>query len=91
MDVYTKYKPQGLEIFAFSTDTIQSKWKAGVRKHFTGWISVSDLKGTAGPLSRKYNVWYTPGFYFIDEKKKIIGKPMNIDYIDKQLELLLKK
>jgi hypothetical protein len=41
-------------------------------------------------LSEIYDTWSLPGLYLMDKARKIILKPMNIDYLQKSFPELFK-
>lgn len=90
-DLYEKYKDYGLEVFAFALDSSETDLKESVRSLKKGWINVSDMKGMDSPVCGLYNTWSLPGIYFMDDKRKITAKPMNMDYVKKEFEKLDKK
>lgn len=90
-DLYKKYKEYGLEVYAFALDSSAATWKKSLRVIKQGWIDVSDLKGLQSPVCNNYNTWSLPGFYIMDENRKIFAKPMNIDYVKKEFEKYEKK
>jgi len=90
-DLYKKYKTEGFEIYAVSLDTAETQWKTVLRKLKPGWINVINIIGMNNTVSKFYNTWSLPGLYLIDKKHILLSKPMNVDYLKKQLEAVYNK
>jgi peroxiredoxin len=88
--LYVQWQGKGLEIYAVSVDTDKDEWKKAVTEGAFPWINVCDLKGVDSDVFAKYNTWYTPGFYMLDENKKILSHPYLLVQIENQLRETLK-
>lgn len=88
--MYDLYKNKNFQIYSISMDTKEDSWKAAIRKNKMKFTTVSDLKGPGGPLSKQFNIIFTPQFFILDQNRKIISKPPNIDVLLKQINELMK-
>jgi len=84
--IYALYNPKGLEIFAYSLDSIKQNWVDATNRLNISWINTSDLKGYEGTPIKSYNIWSTPTFFLLDKDKKIIAKPANINILKEVLK-----
>ncbi len=83
-NIYSLYKPKGLEIFAYSLDSAKQNWIDATNRFNISWINTSDLKGYKSFPVKGYNIWSTPTFFLLDKDKKIIAKPASV-YILKEV------
>jgi thiol-disulfide isomerase/thioredoxin len=87
-NIYSSYKPKGLEIFAVSCDSIKEAWQSASEKYELPWINTCDLKGFKSIAIINYHIWQTPTFYLLDSDGKIIARPINAAAVKKDLESL---
>lgn len=81
--IYKKYKPHGLEVMAFFTQTDTLSWKKFIEeKDIVDWINVYDRYYLSN-FRNLYDVFTTPTFYILDENKTIIARKIDIEAIDK--------
>ncbi len=85
-NIYTTYKPKGLEILAVSLDSIKQNWTDATNLLNFPWINTCDLKGFKSPVIKDYNIWHTPVFFLLDKDKKIIAKPVNTTILKEKLD-----
>ena len=90
-ELYTKYKDDGFKIISVSLDTNEVQWKTALKNSKPKWTNIINTQGLNGPISKSYNVWALPRLYLIDKKQILLAKPMNVDYLKKQLEAFYKK
>jgi peroxiredoxin len=69
-----KYKPEGLELYMISMDSVQSDWELGIAEHRLACWHVSDLKGMQSPLIRQFGIRSLPTLYLLDKKGSIVAK-----------------
>jgi len=75
LELYTKYKEKGFEIYAVCLDEKKESWKQTVTHDKINWITVSDLKGSSNcEAAMIYGVTGIPQNYLIDQEGKIIAK-----------------
>jgi thiol-disulfide isomerase/thioredoxin len=85
-NIYTTYKPKGLEILAVSLDSIRQNWLDATNLFNFQWINTCDLKGFESTVIKDYNIWRTPVFFLLDKDKKIIAKPVNTAILKETME-----
>ena len=75
LELYTKYKEKGFEIYAVCLDEKKESWKQTVTHDKINWITESDLKGSSNcEAAMIYGVTGIPQNYLIDQEGKIIAK-----------------
>lgn len=88
-EVYSKYNPHGLEMFAVSYDDDDSKWRTAMEKENFSWINGSNLKGWNCPSASLYAVRGIPANVLITNDGIIVGKNLFGDKLrDKIKEVL---
>lgn len=73
LEVYNKYRAQGLEIYQVSVDTDKTAWATAVKEQNLPWISVCDGKGAASTAVALYNVATIPAVYVFDRNGDIVA------------------
>ena len=87
LEVYNKWKGQGLDVYALCVEPDEEKWKRFVNNfHLQDWHNVHD-PAYESRYYAKYHVDITPEVYVIDENHKIIAKDLHPN----QLDPILKK
>ncbi len=85
--VYEKLKAKGIgvEVMAVYTQIKREPWEKFIEeKDITDWINVYD-KYQLTNFRMLYNVYATPSIYLLDKNKKIIGKKLNFEQVEKFL------
>lgn len=85
--VYDKYKAKGFGVIGVSLDTDDAAWKKAIRSDGYTWTNLSDGKGFASPLSKKYNITSIPRNILIDRNGQILAKDLH----GKELEAMIQK
>ncbi len=83
------YNPENtgkLQIIAVSIDKSEDDLKKAIAENGYKWINIGELKGWEGPIVQEYGVVATPTFFVLDKDKKIIGKPVRFDELEKYLK-----
>ena len=75
VELYSKYKHRGFEIYMVSVDDDRAAWLGAIAEDQLTWINVGDMKGSPSALMN-YNVRSIPANYLLDKEGKIIGKNM---------------
>jgi peroxiredoxin len=75
VELYSKFKHRGFEIFMVSVDDDRAAWLSAIAEDQLTWINVGDMKGSPSALMN-YNVQTIPANYLLDKEGKIIGKNM---------------
>jgi peroxiredoxin len=85
---YSKWKEEGVEVFAVYTQVDEKEWNEFIEKHeLEDWINAFDRYQRSG-FRNYYNVDRTPMVYLIDENKKIIAKRLGVEDLDKMIDRL---
>ncbi len=88
-EVYSKYKNNGLQVFAIYSMDKKPEWEEFLQKHnLFDWINVWDEKHLS-QFKILYDARKTPGIFLLNEDKKIIGKGMSVEQIAGILEQTL--
>ena len=87
--VYNKYKDQGFEVLAISTDSKPVDWLKAIEEDQTVWTQVIDrFPEKRGPaeISELYSVPFLPTTYLLDKEGVILAKNLHADELDEKLE-----
>ena len=87
-NIYLHQKGNALELIAISIDNSKSTLDAFLEKGNYPWINYSDYKGWSGPIASAFNIRGTPTFYLLDQSKKIIAKPFDVDEVKLKLQAI---
>jgi peroxiredoxin len=87
LEIYSKYKNKGFNIYQVSLDTDRELWVAAINKTGLPWINVCDLSQPISAAAKSYNVTSIPMNYLIDREYNIVGKNL----FGKDLEAKLKE
>jgi len=87
-EIHKLYKEKkSFEVVAISLDEKKEDWISFISKNNLDWINVSDLKGWESKVALDYYIYATPTMFLLGEKMKIIGKPITLVELVKQLPL----
>ncbi len=87
-EVWNKYKSKGLAVFAVYTQLDKEDWKSFILDHeLFEWTHVYDQHNRSN-FRYYYNITVTPKIYLLDADKKIIGKNIGVENLDKMLDRL---
>jgi thiol-disulfide isomerase/thioredoxin len=89
-DIYKKYKPLGLEVYAIYCEKNIPEWKKAIREKHLNWINVSDPDNQTG-YKWTYDIYSKPVIYLLDENKKIVLKRIDPEQLEQYLEKHLGK
>lgn len=89
VELYSKYKSKGLEIYQVSVDTEKNAWLTGIEQDKLSWINVGDMKGSISALNN-YNIQKIPSNYILDREKRIVYKDVFGPALDQAIGNLLK-
>ena len=81
--LYNSQREKTIEIFGVSLDKKREDWVKFIKDYKINWINVSDLKGWNGKIVRNYFIYATPTMFLIDNKRKILSKPITINDVKK--------
>lgn len=83
-------KDQPFALIGVNSDSSKETYFAGVKEHNITWRSFwNGPKGTAGPISAKWNVRSWPTIYVIDPKGVIRYKNVRGEKMDEAIDALL--
>lgn len=88
VELYSKYRNRGFEIFMVSVDNDKEAWTRAISEDGLTWINVGDMKGSVQALLN-YNVHTVPSNYLLDKEGKIITKNLKGPELGKALAELL--
>ena len=89
IELYSKYKTKGLEIYQVSVDTDRSVWLNAIEQDGLSWINVGDMKGSQAAL-QAYNVQQIPYNYMLDRDGSIVAKDLKGPDLDRVVAKLTK-
>ena len=85
---YADFHSKGFEIFGYSLDNSESKWKEAIEKYDLPWKHASDIKGWQSKGAAAYNVTFIPFNFLINEKGEIIAKNIHHKTLSNKLSQL---
>lgn len=89
IELYSKYKTKGLEIYQVSVDTERSVWLNAIEQDGLSWINVGDMKGSQAAL-QAYNVQQIPYNYMLDRDGSIVAQDLKGPDLDRVVAKLTK-
>ena len=78
--VYSKYHPQGLEIYQVSLDTDEYNWKQAAKN--LPWITVLNNVADGGRILRDYNVNTLPTTFVFNRDGQLVERVVDITKLD---------
>lgn len=84
VDLYSKYKSRGLEIYQVSVDTDRAAWLNAIEQDGLNWINVGDMKGSI-VAANLYNIQFIPSNYILDKDRRIVAKNMQGPALDQAI------
>lgn len=90
VDLYSRMKDKGVEVFAVNTEPEREKWLAYVDENNYSWINVNDPYNRSG-FRDKYDIWATPLIFLLDKDKKIIAKKITVEQTEEIINHELRK
>jgi thiol-disulfide isomerase/thioredoxin len=90
LEVYHKYRSQGIETYAVNIEGDLEGWKKYIEENKLDWINAIDPYRQSS-FKKDYDIYATPVIYLLDEKKEIIAKRLAVEQLDEIIEKLLKE
>jgi len=90
VDLYSKYKSKGLEIYQVSIDDNRSAWTNAIDQDGLSWINVGDMKGSNKALN-VYNVKVIPANYILDKERRVVARDLLGPALDQAVAKMLKQ
>ena len=72
-----------LEVLAVSLDAKKEDWTSFAKSKCPDLVNICDLKGWNGKVLKDYYIYATPTMFLVDKGKRIIGKPMTFEDVQK--------
>ncbi|MFC2080047.1 thioredoxin-like domain-containing protein [Bacteroidota bacterium] len=72
---YNNERPDNLEVFSVSIDTLKSAWDEFNELVDPQWINTFEPRGWEGKSAVDYNIYATPTMFLLDKQRRIIAKP----------------
>lgn len=85
--IYTKYHPEGLEIYQVSLDSDLHFWKNAASN--LPWTCVNDPQSVYSEIAGMYNVRQLPAIFILDKKGNLAKRVENIKNLDSDVKSLL--
>jgi thiol-disulfide isomerase/thioredoxin len=88
--LYSKYQPEGFEIFGISLDTEKKDWLRAVAKDRIAWIQVNE-KGDSWDAKtvRQWAISSIPTSFLVNKKGDIVAMNLEGEALEKELKKLL--
>jgi thiol-disulfide isomerase/thioredoxin len=84
-EYYSKKNRRELEVVAVSIDESRNDVESAIETNDYNWINIAELQGWDGQIVEEYGISATPTIFILDKNKSIIGKPGNVDELEKML------
>lgn len=88
-EIYKLYKQRNdFEVVAVSLDEVKADWISFINDNNLDWINVSDLKGWDSKLAQDYFIFATPTMFLIDGQRRILSKPISINELKQDINVI---
>jgi thiol-disulfide isomerase/thioredoxin len=87
IQIYSRYKSRGFEIYGISIDQSSAAWKNAIEKDRTLWTQVIDRSDLDTSLARDWKIDFIPASFLVSREGKVIA----IDPNHYKLKTYLKK
>jgi peroxiredoxin len=85
-EIHKLYKEKkSFEVVAVSLDEKKEDWLNFISENKLDWINLSDLKGWESKAGQDYYIYATPTMFLLDDKFKIVGKPITLNDLINQI------
>lgn len=89
-EVYNKFKNKGLAAYCVYTQSNKQEWVEYVAKNNLQWTNVWDPTNENN-FRIQYSIYSVPQVYLLNKDKKIIGRRLTFESLEKMLEHLIDK
>lgn len=89
VELYSKYKSRGLEIYQVSVDTDRGAWMNAIEQDGLSWTNVGDMRGSISAVNA-FNITAVPANYILDRDRRIVSRNLAGPDLDKAIGQLLK-
>jgi thiol-disulfide isomerase/thioredoxin len=90
-EVYSRYHPQGVEVYAIGTDKEEEAWRKQVASHSSPWPTVFLSYDSRKDFNKTYPVPSTPTLLAVDQNGVIVRRVILRSQLEKALEEMLKE
>ncbi|MCU4176476.1 TlpA family protein disulfide reductase [Marinilabiliaceae bacterium N1Y90] len=66
-----------VEVFAISIDEDRAAWQDFILNYDFPWINLNEPNKWGGKVTTDYNLYATPTMFLLDEKNRILAKPID--------------
>lgn len=85
-EIHKLYKEKkSFEVVAVSLDEKKEDWLNFISENKLDWTNLSDLKGWESKAGQDYYIYATPTMFLLDDKFKIVGKPITLNDLINQI------
>ena len=89
IELYKKFSPKGLGVYAVSLDEKKEDWVAAIEKYKCSWMNVSELTSISkSQYLPVFNVSHTPSIFILNNKGEIIQKGIYKEKLNEYIESL---
>ncbi len=76
-EVYTAFKPKGLEVIGIALDADTMEFQKAIDENGLPWKCYSEFNGWGSMCAKAFQVKATPCFYLLDQRMRIVAKPVD--------------
>ena len=91
MEIYKKYHPQGLEVYALSSDRDEQGWKAFLQSQPNPWVNVFIPKERRAEIGRQFPAPSTPTLISLDKNRRVVSRVLSRGHLEEYLDAELAK
>lgn len=78
-EIYSLFRPKGLEIVGITLDDIKGEWLDAIKKDRLPWIQLSEFNGTFSSFIPFYEITHLPQNLFVDNKGLIVKRRVPLE------------
>jgi len=87
---YLEERPENVEVFAVSIDSVKADWEQYLLVHDLPWINAHEPMGWEGQSAEDYNIYATPTMFLLDRERMIIARPFNMRELRRTVRRLMR-
>ncbi len=76
-EVYTEFRSRGLEVIGIALDPDSSEFQKTIEANALPWKCYSEFNGWGSKVAKAFRVKATPWFYILDQRMRIVAKPVD--------------
>jgi thiol-disulfide isomerase/thioredoxin len=85
---YVEDRPENIEVFAVSIDTVAADWHQYSRVADPPWINTREPMGWEGKSAEDYNIYATPTMFLLDRERRIVARPFTLRELRREIRRL---